>query len=311
MKKISIVLLLCLVTSCAFASEAITPIFHKNGVPAWNGDTLYPFYHANAQIAWNGPEYLINRNVYYDNGEIAWKGFNHKERKTYDYTYDICTVYSKNGSKIWQGKAYDECNYDFDPSKIYHANGKVAWYGALAKNIYSNWDLCTAYHSNGKKAWYGFDGIMNSSYSEKGAYFHSNGEIAWRGVFPKDYKSSGYYDLRDYYCGVYHDNKKLAWTGVRGDPLYDRDGKIVSKSVDAIRMPLGDDSFLYVSSYGEKNLFISLGEGNLLVFPGENKPPILMIHLGEGYILYFHPHDKQTPKLSLYGIAFEVKYEQK
>ena len=211
-------------------------ISHPNGKVAWNGNLHSSFYHDNGRMAWGGPKFHDNC-CYFDSGEKAWKGF-----------------------------LREECSNSVESSYVFHRNQKIAWRGAMRKETPSFIEACYFYHSNGTIAWRGALRKETPSFIEACYIYHSNGTIAWRGAFVKDKADSSV-------CKLFYDNGQLAWSGKRGDPLFDRDGKQIDKSAEAVNLPLGEGSWLYVSSEGDSILYLSIGDGSFLSFANQNENP--------------------------------------
>lgn len=281
--------------SPALSSPVTGSIYHPNGMLAWNFDYYSPFYHDNGVEAWGGI-FHPSRDFRYSNGRTAWFGYTNKQSL---FSYDLSTVYHSNGAKMWQGAANKD-TFSYGPCSIYHHNGTLAWKGALNKETSFSYDPCTLFHGNGVAAWKG--AAPNETYAyDPCTFFHANGQPAWRGYFA--------FENSDIFAsGIFYDNGQLAWSGQRGDPLFDRYGMVQQFAVDAVNLPLGLDSWLYVSCNGERVLNLSIGFGTYLQFTNATEEPGLSVFLGQGYYLRFYPHDANTPMLSCYDYNYLINY---
>lgn len=282
----------------AFSQQFVQsqPIYHANGVFASSGVIENTFYHENGRVVWNGSNNIDPR-VYHQNGSLAWHGYFFKECYLSCYS---CSIYHKNGEKAWKGASYKEALFTVDASSIFHDNGMIAWRGALYGDCNLNDHDCSVFYKNGQLAWKGATPRQCYYKYETSTILHSNGKIAWRGAFEFETSSA-------LACGVFHDNGNIAWSGRQGAPIYDRYGRIISAGAEAINMPLGENSWLYVSSNGMSQLHISIGEESFLTFSNQEENPRLLIHLGTGYNLECFPYTGNMPQISIYDTPVPVR----
>lgn len=270
------------------------PVYHPNGALAWNGDPNGAFYHDNFQVVWYGYTSRDQRAFYFNNGKMVWPGYLNRESSS----YSPCTVTHRNGTKAWMGATSKETS-SFSACSVYHSNGTKAWMGMLAKEA-SSYTGSTVYHNNGTKAWMG--GLCKECTTyEACTIYHINGAVAWRGEFAKD-------TPRHFYSALYYDNGQLAWTTKEGDPAYDRNGYQIAESLNAMNLPLGDNSWLQIGAEGTMSLHLCLGESCYLTFSNQEVQPSLSMFLGPGYTLQFFPTTGQVPHLLLYGTRFIINY---
>jgi hypothetical protein len=299
LKQLSILFMLAfsLFTTSLHSAPNSSFIYHPNGVIAWNFDAYSPFFHNNAVIAWEGIHNSYNRNFNYDNGKVAWKGYTSRQTT---FSSDPCTVYHRNGSKLWQGAANKDVTFSYDPCTIYHSNRNIAWRGALNKETSFSYDPCTVYHRNGQAAWKGAYTNETASYDAR-TFYHANGQPAWRGQFS--------FENADLFAsGVYHANGLLAWSGRYGDPYFNEYGLMENISTESISLYLGEDSWLNISSAGDRILNLSIGDGSYLQFSNRTEEPTLSVYLGPGYYLKFFPHSVDVPMLSCYEYNMNINY---
>jgi len=273
------------------------PIYHPDGRLAWNGDAFSPFFHTNSQIAWLGPEHS-RRDFNYSSGLVCWSGYSYRD---IFLNANLATVYHYNGMKAWRGATHDETLFSYEPCSVFHNNGKAAWKGSLFNDCQFSHEPCSVYHSNGSIAWRGASDTDNVYSKDLCTVYHNNGEVAWRGEFAKNYATI-------HNSSLHYENGQLAWSGRYGDPVFDRNGYVSLASAEAISLPLGDGSWLYVSAFGERVLYINLGDESYLIFSNQTNNPELSMCLGYGYSLIFYPYTSSTPKFILYGNTFEVIY---
>lgn len=299
MNLIKKLVVLSVIALSAFTSPSLQSkeIYHPNGAIAWNYDVFSPFYHDNAKIAWNGLKHPKTRNFFYDDSSIAWKGY------TYSESSRASTVYHRNGNKMWEGASSKDLYFSYEPCTIYHSNKQLAWKGALYKEPYFSVIPCTLFHNNGTTAWKGASSKDLYFTDEPCTIYHSNGKVAWRGSF-------GYKNSNRYSSGLYYDNGQLAWNGKQNAPFYDENGEIVVAEIDALNLPLGEDSWLYVSCQGETVFNLCLGDNSYLQFTNQNDNPALVVNLGQGFNLRFFPHSGNQPKFSCYDIDFKLNYRK-
>ncbi len=273
------------------------PIYHYDGKLAWNGDSHSPFYHINSQMAWRGPEHS-KRDFYFATGLVCWSGYSFQD---IFLNSTLATVYHSNGKKAWRGANKNELNFSFEPCTIFHNNGKLAWKGYLYQDCNFSYDPCSVYHANGVIAWKGATIEDEPLLRDYCIVYHSNGEIAWRGNFAKNYASVSS-------TALYYENGQIAWSGRYNDPFYDRNGFISAANVESIFLPIGDGSWLFVSSNGDRVLSLGIGDESYLMFSNVTNSPELSMRLGHGYNLIFSPYTKTNPRLVLYNNIYDINY---
>jgi hypothetical protein len=272
------------------------PIYHPNSFLASNGDPRSYFYHDNSQIAWAGQN-QSDRRMFYKNGVMAWEGLFNKECF---FSYSGCEVRHNNGETAWKGATYREATWSNGPCSVYHNNGELAWKGALDKDCSWGRGACTLYHRNGAALWEGAVAKNCHFSTDPCTVYHSNGSPAWRGSFP-------YETTNVYASAVYHDNGTLAWAGRLGDPIYDRNGYLVTASAEAMNLPLGDGSWLYISYNGYMCVHLHLGDDSFLSMTNQDENPRLIMNLGPGYKLEFFPYTGTMPQLNVYEYVVPVR----
>lgn len=249
-------------------TEQSTSIFHPCGHLAWDGSKAY---HSNLTLAYEvGPDERAR--VYYERGENLWKGLTYNQYREFNWRDDLrdhTRVYFRNGNVAWEGvtcKEYlDRTWIGQENLYIYHNNGNIAWKGrTYGGYLNSSWI--------GQEAWGGFSrkSISDRCWMSKNSthIYHSNGTIAWKGGFESDNDENS--------CKIFYDDGSLVWNGKRGSPGYDKDGKIIAAQVTAMWMPLGDGSWLYVSSKEVQQLYLHLGERSYLIFETDKDPILSM-----------------------------------
>jgi len=285
-----------IVASQALIQYAVPPIYHANGILASNGNAHYKFHHDNGQIAWFGMDNVDPR-VFHHNGELAWRGHFNNECA---FTYSCCSIYHNNGETMWKGASYKDAIFSNGPCSIYHSNGALAWKGALSKDCTYTYGASTVYFRNGAVAWKGISSKGTFYADDSCSIFHSNGTPAWRGLFAFETYSQNK-------SAVFHDNGNLAWGGKYGDPIFDRHGFIITATAEAINMPIGENSWLYLTSNGVSNLHVSLGDESFLTFSNQDQNPRLLVHLGTGLNLECFPYTGDMSQITIYGTAIPVR----
>ena len=255
-----------------------------------------PVYHENGQIACFGSN-QSDYKVFYQNGQVAWPGYFKRECL---FSYSRCTIFHQNGLKAWKGASYGESKFSNDACTIFHNNREVAWKGALNKDCNYSYNRCSVYHHNRQLAWRGATSAESPYSNEPCTIFHSNGTPAWRGNFAFETTSL-------HASGVYHDNGVLAWNGKLGSPTYDRKGNIHLPNAQAINMPLGEDSWLYLSHDGVRYLHLSIGDQSFLTFSNQDQNPRLLMHLGQGIHFECFPYTGEMPQISVNQERFPAR----
>jgi hypothetical protein len=289
-------LILLLIAPLYLFCHPIQTLYHPNGYLASSGNTNLPFYHDNGQMVGFGVGHSDPR-IFYKNGQVAWYGYFSKECT---FTYSSCTIFHANAQRAWKGAAYRDSLFSSDPCTVFHSNGEIAWKGALNKDCSYSYGDCTLYHRNRQVAWKGATRQESTYSNDPCTIFHSNGRPAWRGFFA--YETSSLYD-----SGIYHDNGVLAWSGRLGDPTYDRNGYIYVANAEAMNMPIGEDSWLYIAHNGVRYLHLSIGEQSFLTFSNLDQNPRLLMSLGQGFNLECFPYTGNMPQITAYGIPIPVR----
>jgi hypothetical protein len=102
-------------------SEEEAPIYHPNGVLAWDGTSQesryneeHAFYHSNGGLAWGGVKQVRyssgsgglyeDGKFYHSNGELAWGGVKQVNYSGYsEGLYEDGRIYYSNGTLAWNG----------------------------------------------------------------------------------------------------------------------------------------------------------------------------------------------------------------
>jgi hypothetical protein len=271
------------------------PIFHANGIFASSGDPSTPFYHENSQLAYSGIG-QSDQKIYYKNGTIAWKGALYEDsffdrRNSY--------AYHANGNAAWKGQSCSR-SYFLTDTYIFHNDGSIAWKGRLYKDCFWGTTDCCVKFKNGVTAWEGSFDKSSGFFNDRKIIYHSNGMVAWRGEFAQSGSAR-------HYSAIFYENGAMAWTGMKGDPIYDKDGYILTPGAEAINLAIGEGSWLYISHSGHMNLHLNLGEDSFLSFSNKDEEPRLLIHLGPGMNLYMYPYSGAIPELVVHGVKFPLR----